>query len=1064
MAEIRSHVETPTVLGPLTLPEENKKKSVQFSETVLCRKFTTSKPAARKPLRSPSRMDPTSVRSVLRRSHVLESNSEEDDLDFPLPPPDDSISSTNQRLISAVAHASVAEDRPAILDDHSPGSQIPIGNSRALGAPAPNIASDQSGRALNRNLIRLQSEIRSAEEMLGESTRDNARDSSIDVPAQELSVERQEHLPNDPSQIFTRKISRPPLLPPKHVHRLDTLVSICERKVPTPNPSPFTHLTSMDSAISNSEWIAKFDFDLQALFDAHPKSTISPGSEFRAVEDIKRILGEHPFWDKIDEILTEGARYTFKTIPSEVARKRENDAILEYGNHSSARKKPEALRKVMAKDSKFGYACPITFDCARKLKNGRAGPLGVAQHNGIDEKGEIITKDRLAHDQTFSFGYAPSLNLSVDESVLIDLVYGWCLDRLIHQMVALRRDHPETRILICKFDWGSAYRRINGDGTLVAGSITTDADGEFANILLRLSFGGKPHPALFSTMSEAACDFCNDLVDLKDWHPDKLNSPLQRLMGPIQRADDSIPFAQGKELAVDVEPRPEGFHDVYLDDMVQLFLDQPETVKRASGIVPFVLHAMVRPTSDDEPIPRNDILAEDKMLAEGSPSEEMRVLGWLLDSRRLLIRLPTDKFINWSKSVDTMLNAKTCTFQAIDSLVGKLVHATKRIPLSRYFTKRIRRFLNQILNKHKAKQEAQSNQPTENGPKITGARKGGNRPKPWFRYKFPDACRPDLHVWKRLLKRAHDGVSFNLLTCRRPTQVFIADSCPFGMGGFSVRTGKAWHCELDPDVYALAGMKQDMKSDEIFGPPDHLLSNNLYEFICQVVSIWIACLDGSMEDEACVLSLSDSSSATGWLHRSSFGVQKTNHQRVSEKITYLALDHNFMLHPEHIPGRINNVTDMLSRTFDCCDDILTARIRSLYPSQVPANFQICPLPSEIKSWLSLVAPLRPESSSEKLSLPMKTKTEHGDAGSSTSSCSDSPKTPFWTASRPFSTDHRSSARSCNDSVTELGAEGLRTIYERALLKKPLATWHRSSGITTGRAPATSRAATGSTPS
>ena len=1015
-------------------------------------------------MRSPSRMDPTSVRSVLKRSAVADLDSEDSDTELPDLPSEDSISRTNQKLISAVARASVAEDRPAILNDPSPASQIQIGNSRALGAPAPNIASDQSGRALNRNLARLQSEIRSAEEMLGESDNDNARSSSTNDPDRGLPVERQEFLPNDPSHIFTRKISRPTLLPPKVVHSVDTMASICSRIVPTPKPSPFIHSTSLESATANSELIAKFQYDLQVLFDAYPKSTISPGSEFRAVEDIKKLLGEHPFWDKIDEILTKGARYTFKTTPSEEDRMKENDAILEYGNHSSARKKPEALQKVMAKDSKYGYACPITFDCARKLKNGRAGPLGVAQHNGIDEKGEIITKDRLAHDQTFSFGFAPSLNLSIDESVLIDLVYGWCLDRLIHQMVVLRRAHPNERILICKFDWGSAYRRINGDGTLVASSITTDADGEFANILLRLSFGGKPHPALFSTISEAACDLCNDLVDVQEWHPDKLKSPLQELMGPIRRLEDNIPLASGKELAVDVEPRPDGFHDVYLDDMVQLFLDRPETVDRASGIVPFVLHTMVRPKSDDEPIPRNDILGEDKMLAEGSPSEEMRVLGWLLDSRRLLIRLPTDKFLNWSKCVDSMMNAKTCTFQAIDSLVGKLVHATKGIPLSRYFTKRLRQFLNRILQKHREKQLTQIDKPPEGGPKITGARRGGNRPKPWFRYKFPDACRPDLVIWKRLLKKAHDGVSFNLLTCRRPTQVFIADSCPFGMGGFSVRTGKAWHCELDPDIYALAGTRQDTLSDEIFGPPDHQLSNNLYEFICQVVTVWIACLDGSMEDKACVLSLSDSSSATGWLHRSSFGVQKTNHQRVSEKITYLALDHNFMLHPEHIPGRINHVTDMLSRTFDCCDSVLTAKIRSLYPSQVPSNFQIYQLPTEIKSWLSLVAPVRQGSSSGESNPPTRTKTESGEDGSSISNSSDSQATPFWTASRPFGTDHRLSARSCSDSVTVLSAVGLRTIYKRALLRKPLATWHRSSGITTGRAPATSRAATGSTPS
>ena len=156
--------------------------------------------------------------------------------------------------------------------------------------------------------------------MLGESDNDDARASSTNDPDRGPPVERQEFPPNDPSQIFTRKISRPSLLPPKYVHSVNTMASICKRIVPTPKPSPFDHATSMDSARTNSELIAKFNYDLQDLFDAYPKSTISPGSEFRAIEDIKKLLGEHPFWDRIDEILTKGARYTFKTIPPDVDR------------------------------------------------------------------------------------------------------------------------------------------------------------------------------------------------------------------------------------------------------------------------------------------------------------------------------------------------------------------------------------------------------------------------------------------------------------------------------------------------------------------------------------------------------------------------------------------------------------------------------------------------------------------------------------------------------------------------------------------------------------------------
>ena len=86
----------------------------------------------------------------------------------------------------------------------------------------------------------------------------------------------------------------------------------------------------------------------------------------------------------------------------ETARRAENDAILEYGNHASGKKKSEALTKVLLKDASRGYSLPITFDCAKSIKHSRISPMGVAHQWGIDAHGDLIPKDRLTHDQSFS--------------------------------------------------------------------------------------------------------------------------------------------------------------------------------------------------------------------------------------------------------------------------------------------------------------------------------------------------------------------------------------------------------------------------------------------------------------------------------------------------------------------------------------------------------------------------------------------------------------------------------------------------------------------------------------
>lgn len=56
---------------------------------------------------------------------------------------------------------------------------------------------------------------------------------------------------------------------------------------------------------------------------------------------------------------------------------------------------------------------------------------------------------------------------------------------------------------------------------------------------------------------------------------------------------------------------------------------------------------MGRPTHMDDPLPRDPIVALKKLKVEGNPLETMTVLGWQIDTRRLLIQLPSEKADIW---------------------------------------------------------------------------------------------------------------------------------------------------------------------------------------------------------------------------------------------------------------------------------------------------------------------------------------------------------------------------------------------------------------------------------
>jgi hypothetical protein len=66
-------------------------------------------------------------------------------------------------------------------------------------------------------------------------------------------------------------------------------------------------------------------------------------------------------------------------------------------------------------------------------------------------------KERLTHDMSFSItGEGLSVNNRVDMSAYTEMVYGWCLSRVIHYIVALRGAHPGKRIYIAKYDFSDA--------------------------------------------------------------------------------------------------------------------------------------------------------------------------------------------------------------------------------------------------------------------------------------------------------------------------------------------------------------------------------------------------------------------------------------------------------------------------------------------------------------------------------------------------------------------------------------------------------------------------------
>ena len=491
-------------------------------------------------------------------------------------------------------------------------------------------------------------------------------------------------------------------------------------------------------------------------------------------------------------------------------------------------------------------------------------------------------------------------------------------------------------------------------------------------------------------------------------------------------------FQAGISAAFEISSDAESRKDCFIDDVINVFLGTKENLVKEGYTVPLAVHLMSRPHAGDnhEPIPRRPLLSPSKLKAEGRPSEIQVCLGWGINTRTLMVFLPDDKFKAWRSDLVSIRIAKRATMEEIESLIGRLNHASYVVPLSRHFLNALRMRLD---------------------PKSPGS------PKQTIRLNSGEE--DDLVIWEQFLVSANEGISMNLLTFRNPTHVGWSDSCPFGIGGFTLQ-GRAWRIRV-PKTASFYG------DDTV---------NNVLEFLGMVISVLLMIEESRSLSYPCLLALGDNTSAIGWLFRSGRVRPSSAYYRpvrfIARHLASQTMIAKVQIAGQHLEGDFNDVADLLSfegvdrgktnsLTFDRPpNDILTLHILSHYPQLVPPTFAISNLPAGISSFAC--AALQTIESSW---IQSKKKDTVGSKGSGDGGPGLS-KTPedITPALISFPEKNDSSWLSVSLSDSEKASStrmedmlaSVRNRWQQQLSKVPLATWLRRSGNVTGTAPCTSR--------
>ncbi len=294
----------------------------------------------------------------------------------------------------------------------------------------------------------------------------------------------------------------------------------------------------------------------------------------------------------------------------------------------------------------------------------------------------------MTHDQSFEWEKSgSSVNSQTDTSQLQQCKFGKCLSRLINWAVAAHKKYPNRQIMAKKDDFKSAYRRLHLHSRTALRAATQLPELELAMISLRLTFGGAPGPYEWSIISETVCDLSTAIKHNDNWDPLTLFGINQHLVPQKQFLDDSIPFAKGLDLIVEIDIDPRGTTDDYIDDLVSLAVDEEGTdnIVQCDHASLLAFDTCSRPLHENEPIPREMMEARNKLKSEALLEEQKIILGWLINFHRLLIHLPENKYVAWTEAIKKMISVKASTAKEIEANIGRLVHLGLANPSVHHF-------------------------------------------------------------------------------------------------------------------------------------------------------------------------------------------------------------------------------------------------------------------------------------------------------------------------------------------------------------------------------------------
>ena len=153
---------------------------------------------------------------------------------------------------------------------------------------------------------------------------------------------------------------------------------------------------------------------------------------------------------------------------------------------------------------------------------------------------------------------------------------------------------------------------MNADTEILAGVQLQINGKDYLLLLLSLPFVGSPCPSEFCLFSDMITYSIDDLMACKDWKQPELASDYVHKIPASIELPSNIPFAQAKEIIVDMIKGEDCKADVFIDNIIKFVVEKGDNLEIILAGPCTIMNAVAHNASSDIFVPRKNLIADDK--------------------------------------------------------------------------------------------------------------------------------------------------------------------------------------------------------------------------------------------------------------------------------------------------------------------------------------------------------------------------------------------------------------------------------------------------------------------